>query len=757
MSCTFSWFTLGVCDVLPFCCHSQVLMVNALNFTKALSLERVRWCTMSNQELSKCKDMSNAFTGAGILPPLECMEGESAANCTQMIKDYLADAVTLDGRWIYQAGKEYGLKPVVGEVYDQEIGTSYYAVAVVRKGSNITINSLKGVRSCHTGINRTAGWNVPVGYLIDSGRLPAMGCDLPKAVSDYFSASCVPGTNSASYPTSLCQLCKGDSSGQNKCQGNSQEQYYDYSGAFRCLAEGAGEVAFVKHSTVPENTDGRTLSTWAQQLRSKDFQLLCRNGSTADVTEWRTCHLARVPARAVVVRPDTDGTAVFQLLNQGQQRFNDVGAQFQMFDSTAYGAQNLMFRDSTTKLVAVTSQNYQAWLGDEYLHAMQALSCDPNTLPESLNWCVVSTEEIWKCGEMGTAFRSKNLKPEIQCISAKTKEECMEMIQKKEIDVVALGGADIYIAGKTYGLVPAAGESFSAEDNNNAYYAVALVKRNPSNAFTINDLKGKKSCHTGLGRTAGWNIPIGMLVKKGFINPRDCNIPQAVSEFFSASCVPSAEQGNYPSTLCQLCIGDNNGNNKCSASSQERYYSYNGAFRCLAEDAGDVAFVKHSTVFENTDGKNTESWARDLKSSGFQLLCRNGARAEVTQFAQCHLARVPAQAIMVHPDTNIFALYGLLDKAQEYFGNNSNRNGFKMFDSSAFQGKDLIFKDSAVKIVPVEERRTYAEWLGSEYVESLEGMQTPQCSGAGNKLIQQHLLVITFVPFIILGQLQGLG
>uniref|UniRef100_A0A669PN25 Ovotransferrin n=1 Tax=Phasianus colchicus TaxID=9054 RepID=A0A669PN25_PHACC len=711
---------------------------------RTLSLERVRWCTVSKQELSKCKDMSNAFAGAGILPPLECVEGESAANCTQMIKNYLADAVTLDGRWIYQAGKEYGLKPVVGEVYDQEIGTSYYAVAVVRTGSNITINSLKGIRSCHTGINRTAGWNVPVGYLIDSGRLPAMGCDLPKAVSDYFSASCIPGANSANYPTSLCQVCKGDSSGQNKCQGNSQEQYYDYSGAFRCLAEDAGEVAFVKHSTVPENTDGRTLFTWAQQLRSKDFQLLCRNGSTADVTEWRTCHLARVPARAVVVRPDTDGAAVFQLLNQGQQRFNGVGTQFQMFDSTAYGAQNLMFRDSTTELVAVTSQNYQAWLGDEYLHVMQALSCDPNTLPESLNWCVVSTEEIWKCGEMGTAFRNKDLKPEIQCISAKTKEECMEMIEKKEIDVVALDGADIYIAGKTYGLVPAAGESFSAEDNNNAYYAVALVKRNPSNAFTINDLKGKKSCHTGLGRTAGWNIPIGMLIKKGFINPRDCNIPQAVSEFFSASCVPSAEQHNYPSTLCQLCIGDNSENNKCSASSQERYYSYSGAFRCLAEDAGDVAFVKHSTVFENTDGKNTESWARDLKSSDFQLLCRNGARAEVTQFAQCHLARVPAQAIMVHPDTNIFALYGLLDKAQEYFGNNSNRNGFKMFDSSAFQGKDLIFKDSAVKIVPVEERRTYAEWLGSEYVESLEGMQTPQCSGAGNKLTQQHLLVITF-------------
>lgn len=65
-----------------------------------------------------------------------------------------------------------------------------------------------------------------------------------------------------------------------------------------------------------------------------------------------------------------------------------------------------------------------------------------------------------------------------------------------------------------------------ANDSSNAYYAVVLVKRNVSNAFTINNLKGKKSCHTGMGRNAGWNIPIGILIKRGIIRNTDCNIPQ---------------------------------------------------------------------------------------------------------------------------------------------------------------------------------------------------------------------------------------
>jgi hypothetical protein len=39
-----------------------------------------------------------------------------------------------------------------------------------------------------------------------------------------------------------------------RCSASNTESYYGYTGAFRCLASGSGDVAFVKHTTVPENT-----------------------------------------------------------------------------------------------------------------------------------------------------------------------------------------------------------------------------------------------------------------------------------------------------------------------------------------------------------------------------------------------------------------------------------------------------------------------------------------------------------------------
>ncbi|KAK2489244.1 hypothetical protein MC885_008954 [Smutsia gigantea] len=689
----------------------------------ALSGMEVRWCTTSDPEQQKCNDMSKAFQEAGIQPSLLCVQGTSADHCIQLITAQEADAITLDGGAIYEAGKAHGLKPVVGEVYDQEIGTSYYAVAVVRRSSHVTINTLKGVKSCHTGINRTVGWNVPVGYLVESGRLSVMGCDVLKAVSDYFGGSCVPGAGETSHSETLCRLCRGDPAGEGVCDKSALERYYDYSGAFR-------------FTIFP----GKTLPSWGQTLLSRDFKLLCRDGSRADVTEWRRCHLARVPAHAVVVRADADGGLVFRLLNEGQRLFSHEGSSFQMFSSEAYGQKNLMFKDATSELVPIATQTYEAWLGREYLHAMKGLLCDPNRLPHYLHWCVLSTAEIQKCGDMAVAFSRQRLKPEIQCVSAESPQHCMERIQAGQIDAVTLQGEDIYTAGKRYSLVPAAGEHYSSEDRSSSYYVVALVKRNSSYAFTLDELRGKRSCHSAFGSPTGWDIPVGALVHRGFIRPKDCDVLTAVSEFFSASCVPVNNPKNYPASLCELCVGDEQGRNKCVGNSQERYYGYSGAFRCLAENAGDVAFVKHTTVFDNTNGHNSEPWAAELQSEDYELLCPNGARAEVSQFAACNLAQIPPHAVMVRPDTNIFTVYGLLDKAQDLFGDDHNKNGFKMFDSSNYHGQDLLFKDATVRAVPVGEKTTYLDWLGANYVAALEGMLSQQCSGAAAPASPRPLL-----------------
>ena len=74
------------------------------------------------------------------------------------------------------------------------------------------------------------------------------------------------------------------------------------------------------------------------------------------------------------------------------------------------------------------------------------------------------------------------------------------------------------------------------------YYAVAVVKK-ANQGLNINALKGKKSCHTGARRTAGWRVPIGYLRRKGILPSVECGKDSiydflSAAKFFSQSCVP---------------------------------------------------------------------------------------------------------------------------------------------------------------------------------------------------------------------------
>lgn len=61
-----------------------------------------------------------------------------------------------------------------------------------------------------------------------------------------------------------------------------------------------GDVAFVKHTTVRENTDGRNRAEWARNRRSDDYELLCNDGTRRNIDAWEDCNMGEIPSNAIV-------------------------------------------------------------------------------------------------------------------------------------------------------------------------------------------------------------------------------------------------------------------------------------------------------------------------------------------------------------------------------------------------------------------------------------------------------------------------
>ncbi|KAG9278863.1 serotransferrin-like [Astyanax mexicanus] len=663
----------------------------------------IRWCLKSDAELRKCSDLTAKA------PKLACVKRDSSEECIKAIKDGEADAITLDGGDIYQAGLiNYDLHPIIAEDYGQDSDTCYYAVAVVKKGTEFKFSELKGKKSCHTGLGKSAGWNIPIGTLLSRGKIEWTGPEsspVEEAVMSYFSASCVPGAPKGSK---LCQLCKGD------CSRSHKEPYYDYDGAFQCLKDGAGEVAFVKHLTVPA-------------VDKASYELLCLDDTRKSIDSYKTCHLARVPAHAVVSRKDPDLAArIFELLKPLQ----DAG----LFSSEGYPAKNLIFKDSTKKLVQLpaTTDSF-LYLGAQYMSTIRSLKKEPSTdsASRAIKWCAVGHAETQKCDAWSiNSMDDTTSSVRVECQNGKTVDECLSKIMRKEADAMAIDGGQVYSAGRC-GLVPAMVEKYTpqccgsdacpASVEDPSYYAVAVVRADSK--VTWSTLRGKKSCHTGLGRTAGWNVPMGLLHQ----DSGECDF----SKFFSQSCAPGADP---KSKLCALCVGSGKGvgseEAKCKASTEELYYGYSGAFRCLVEGGGEVAFIKHTIVEEHTGGKGP-AWAKSLKKSDYRLICPSHSTEslEISQFAKCHLAKVPAHAVVTRPESRA-EVVTVLKEQQAKFGTLTPSAPFKMFESEG--GKDLLFKDSTKCLKEISDTKSYREFLGAAYLSTMDTLR--QCDSSMSDL-----------------------
>ncbi|ERE74464.1 inhibitor of carbonic anhydrase-like protein [Cricetulus griseus] len=611
-----------------------------------------------------------------------------------------ADAVTVDAALVAEAGlPHYSLKPIMAEYYGSKDDpkTHYYAVALVKKGTGFQLNQLRGKKSCHAGLGWSAGWYTPLSILLPPGSLET-------AAATFFSSSCVPCADGKTFP-SLCQLCAGK--GMDKCACSSSEPYFGYSGALKCLQDGAGDVSFVRHLAVFE--------VLPHKADRDQYELLCTDNTRRPVDEYEQCYLARVPSHVVLARSvDGKEDLIQELLRVAQEHFgNGKSSAFQLFGSPH--GKDLLFTDTAHGLLRVPPKmDINLYLGYEHFSNIKNLK---RGLEDSrrVQWCAVGQQERAKCDHWSAVSGGA-----LACVTKETPEDCIAAITKGEADAMSLDGGFAYIAGHC-GLVPVLGENYMSPHGSErlgsmcvnapleGYYVVAVVKKSDV-GITWNSLRGKKSCHTAVGTSAGWTIPLGLIYNQ----TGSCKF----DEFFSRSCAPGS---NPDSSLCALCAGGDNPAHMCAANSQEGYHGSSGALRCLVEK-GDVAFMKHPTVLQNTDGKNLESWAKGLRQEDFELLCLDGTRKPVTEAQSCHLARVPNHAVFSRKDKVYFTRRILFNQQELFARNGFEKMMFQMFGSSA---KDLLFSDDTECLSNLQNKTTYKTYLGPQYLTVMDNFR--QC------------------------------
>lgn len=145
----------------------------------------------------------------------------------QAVDSGQADAAFVDAAAGWFAWKRLGLEAAAAHL--ESDGRPHYVASawVLNNSQYRSMEDLRGATSCHTGLLKSAGTFMPLGWLLRNGHVTRVGPDevssIEPTLNSFFGKARIPPSDS--------------------------DPYGNYQGALRCLSEGLGQVAFGKDTT----------------------------------------------------------------------------------------------------------------------------------------------------------------------------------------------------------------------------------------------------------------------------------------------------------------------------------------------------------------------------------------------------------------------------------------------------------------------------------------------------------------------------
>eukprot|EP00271_Cylindrocystis_brebissonii_P001573 TRINITY_DN11843_c0_g2_i1.p1 TRINITY_DN11843_c0_g2~~TRINITY_DN11843_c0_g2_i1.p1 ORF type:complete len:448 (-),score=76.10 TRINITY_DN11843_c0_g2_i1:1221-2564(-) len=272
---------------------------------------QVRWCTVNTDESGFCDKILPTLSIPGE-QEWSCVPRNSPQHCMDAIGAGEAELISMEAGMAYYAFMYKSMKAIMSERI--ESGLFYETVAVVRREicesePGILFSELRGKSSCHGTYRSSAGWDLPIDTFLatlSAEPLAKIEGEPPDIVlvDDFFSKSCAPGPGEGQ---AVCTGCNETSGKQWDAMCGSASPYYGPIGAFRCLMEDMGDVAFTHVPIVQKySLGGYFEQDWAYQPQ-ENFMYICPRpgGGCEEVTEnpaYAHCSLGKVPANVIMTR-----------------------------------------------------------------------------------------------------------------------------------------------------------------------------------------------------------------------------------------------------------------------------------------------------------------------------------------------------------------------------------------------------------------------------------------------------------------------